>query len=107
MADRPTSADRDDSVARGSAPLLWAQVLGNAGLFAALVPVTRELGPTGRGTLALITVSAIVCARLPRFGATEPTTVRCAQVPRLRCVLLSSLLAWVTAATNGSGARVV
>src|SRR3954453_21585728 len=107
MADRPTSADRDDSVARGSAPLLWAQVLGNAGLFAAIVPVTRELGPTGRGTLAFITVSAIVCATLARFGVTEATTVRCAQVPRLRPVLLSNLLAWVTAATIGTAALVV
>jgi O-antigen/teichoic acid export membrane protein len=71
------------------------------------VPVTRELGPTGRGTLAFITVSAIVCATLARFGVTEATTVRCAQAPRLRPVLLSNLLAWVTAATIGTAALVV
>src|ERR1044072_2160537 len=99
--------DRNGSVARGSAPLLWAQVLGNAGLFAAIVPVTRELGPTGRGTLAFITVSAIVCATLARFGVTEATTVRCAQAPQLRPVLLSNLLVWVTAAPLGTAAIVV
>ena len=64
---------------RGSAPLLWAQVLGNAGLFAAIVPIARELGPTGRGTLAFITVTAIVCATLARLGVTEATTVRSSQ----------------------------
>jgi O-antigen/teichoic acid export membrane protein len=95
------------SVARGSAPLLWAQVLGNAGLFVAIVPITRGLGPAGRGTLAFITVTAIVCATLARFGVTEATTVRCAQEPRLRPALLGNLLSWVGAATVGTAGAVV
>lgn len=93
------SPPAEDSVARGSAPLLWAQVLGNAGLFAAIVPITRELGPTGRGTLAFITVTAIVCATLARFGVTEATTVRSSQEPHMRPVLLSNLIGWVGCAT--------
>jgi O-antigen/teichoic acid export membrane protein len=88
-----------DSVGQSSAPLLWAQVLGNAGLFVAIVPIARELGPSGRGTLAFITVTAIVGATLARFGVTEATTVRCAQQPRLRPVLLSNLILWVALAT--------
>jgi O-antigen/teichoic acid export membrane protein len=85
-------------VARGSAPLFWAQVLGNAGLLAAVVPITRELGPTGRGTLAFITVTAIVAATLARFGVTEATTVFCAQRPRLRPTLLTNLILSVVVA---------
>jgi O-antigen/teichoic acid export membrane protein len=100
--ERPAVAS--DSVARGSAPLLWAQILGNAGLFAAIVPITRELGPTGRGTLAFITVSAIVGATLARFGVTEATTVSCAQEPRLRPVLLSNLILWVGLASSCTAA---
>jgi O-antigen/teichoic acid export membrane protein len=93
-----------DSVARSSAPLLWAQVLGNAGLFAAIIPITRALGPTGRGTLAFITVTAIVGATLARVGVTEATTVRCAQEPRLRPVLLSNLILWVALTTAATAA---
>jgi O-antigen/teichoic acid export membrane protein len=103
-AEELTSPSGPDSVARGSAPLLWAQVLGNAGLFAAIVPITRELGPTGRGTLAFITVTAIVGATLARFGVTEATTVSCAQEPRLRPVLLSNLILWVGLASAGTAA---
>src|SRR5918998_6405203 len=91
----PPDDGRPDAVGRGSAPLLWAQVLGNAGLFAAIVPITRELGPTGRGTLAFITVTAIVGATLSRVGVTEATTVRCAQEPPVRPVLLTNLILWV------------
>ena len=100
----PAAAPPADSVARSSAPLLWAQVLGNAGLFAAIVPIARALGPTGRGTLAFITVTAIVGATLARVGVTEATTVRCAQHPRLRPVLLSNLILWVALASVATAA---
>jgi O-antigen/teichoic acid export membrane protein len=95
------------SVGRGSAPLLWAQVIGNAGLFVAIVPITRGLGPEGRGTLAFITVTAIVCATLARFGVTEATTVRCAQEPHLRPALLGNLFSWVGLATVATAGAVV
>ena len=70
-ADKPPAegAAPPGEMGRGSAPLLWAQVAGNAGLFLAVVPITRELGPTGRGTLAFITVTAIVSATLARLDA--------------------------------------
>jgi O-antigen/teichoic acid export membrane protein len=86
------------SVARGSAPLFWAQIAGNAGLFAALVPITRQLGPAGRGTLAFVTVTAIVAATVSRLGVTEATTVFAAQRPRLRSVLLANVMLAVTVA---------
>ena len=80
----PTDEAAPPDVGQGSAPLFWAQVAGNAGLLLAVVPITRELGPTGRGTLAFITVTAIVSATLARLGVTEATTVFCARRPHLR-----------------------
>ena len=55
----------------------------------------------------MITVTAIVCATLARFGVTEATTVRCAQDPHLRPVLLTNLLAWVGCSSVGTAAVVV
>lgn len=89
-----------ESLARGSAPLFWAQIIGNVGLFAALVPITRALGPTGRGTVAFITVTAIVSATLARVGVTEATTVFAAQRPRQRPVLLTNVLLSVTVTSS-------
>ena len=62
-------------------------MLGNAGLFVAIVPITRELGPTGRGTLAFITVTAIVCATLARFGVTRQLYGPTPWVPMTRWTL--------------------
>ena len=94
----PALADDGDSIASGSAPLFWAQVVGNAGLLVAVVPIARELGPTGRGTVAFITVTAIIAATLARLGVTEATTVFCARRPAQRPVLLTNLLISVSVA---------
>jgi O-antigen/teichoic acid export membrane protein len=91
-------AEDGGSIARGSAPLFWAQVIGNAGLLVAVVPIARELGPTGRGTVAFITVTAIIAATVARLGVTEATTVFSARRPALRPSLLSNLLLSVTVA---------
>jgi O-antigen/teichoic acid export membrane protein len=96
----------EPSVARGSAPLFWAQVAGNAGLLVALVPITRALGPAGRGTLAFITVTAIVSAAVARLGVTEATTVFAAQRPRERAVLLGNVLLAVSVAAVGAAVLV-
>jgi O-antigen/teichoic acid export membrane protein len=94
----PAPADDGDSIASGSAPLFWAQVVGNAGLLVAVVPIARELGPTGRGTVAFITVTAIIAATLARLGVTEATTVFCARRPAERPALLTNLLLSVSVA---------
>ena len=80
------------TVARSSATLFWAQIAGNSGLFVALVLVTRALGPSGRGTLAFVTVAAILLARVARFGVGEATTVFAAQRRPSRPALLANLL---------------
>ena len=87
---------------RGSSALFWAQVGGNAGLFVALVVVTRALGATGRGTFALLTVGAILLARFARLGVTEATTVFAARSPELRPTLLTN----AALATGASSALV-
>ena len=91
---------------RGSALLFWAQIVGNAGLFVGLLLVTRALGPSGRGTVAFITVTALVTAWIARLGVTEATVVFAAQRPEARPVLLSNSLAFSTAA-GLAGAAVV
>jgi O-antigen/teichoic acid export membrane protein len=99
-----TAAGSD--LARGSSALFWAQVLGNAGLFVALVVVTRALGASGRGTFALLTVGAIVLARFARLGVTEATTVFAARSPELRPTLLTNA-ALATAVSSGLVAAIV
>ena len=84
--------ESDVAVTRGSAALFWAQVTGNSGLFVALVLVTRALGPAGRGTIAFITVAAILLARVARLGVSEATTVYAAQRPSARPALLANVL---------------
>lgn len=91
---------------RGSALLFWAQIVGNAGLFVGLLLVTRALGPSGRGTVAFITVTALVTAWIARLGVTEATVVFAAQRPEARPVLLTNSLAFSTAA-GLAGAAVV
>jgi len=81
-----------DLAARGSALLFWAQLAGNSGLFVALVLITRVLGPSGRGTIAFITVAAILLARIARLGVSEATTVFTAQRPAARPALLTNLV---------------
>jgi O-antigen/teichoic acid export membrane protein len=96
------SGEPDTAVASGSARLFWAQVAGNAGLLTALVLVTRALGPEGRGTVAFLTVTAMVVAQIARVGITEATTVFAAQRPEARDVLLGNALIAVAATGVGS-----
>jgi O-antigen/teichoic acid export membrane protein len=72
--------------------LFWARAAGNAGFFAAVLILARSLGPTGRGTMAFITVSALVLARVAGFGMGEATTVLAARRVEARGALLSNLI---------------
>jgi O-antigen/teichoic acid export membrane protein len=75
--------------------LFWARAAGNAGFFAAVLILARSLGPTGRGTIAFITVSALVLARIAGFGMGEATTVLAARRTEARGALLSNLILFV------------
>lgn len=99
-------ADSVGGVARGSALLFSAQVVGNIGFFAAVLILARELEPSGRGTIAFITVAAFVAARITRIGVNEATLVFAAQRPERRGALLGNLLVWSTVGAAASGALV-
>jgi len=79
-----------NDVARGSAALFWAQVAGNAGLFAAIVLITRALGASGRGAVAFVTVASVAAAAVARVGVGEATTIFAARRPELRPALLAN-----------------
>jgi O-antigen/teichoic acid export membrane protein len=81
-----------DSVARGSALLFWSKVAGNAGFFAAVLILARALGPTGRGTIAFITVIALVAARVAGMGIGEATAFLVARRPEARGALLANAI---------------
>ena len=84
-----------DHVARGSALLFWSKVAGNAGFFVAVLILARALGPTGRGTIAFITVTALVAARLAGLGIGEATAVFVAKRPEARAALLTNAVVFM------------
>jgi O-antigen/teichoic acid export membrane protein len=86
------------SSTRGPALLFWAQVVGNAGLFVGLLLITRALGPSGRGTVAFLTVTALITAWIARLGVTEATVVFAARRPGERRVLLVNSVSFSTIA---------
>ena len=67
-------ASEADPIAGGSALLFWSKIAGNAGFFVAVLILARALGPTGRGTIAFIIVTALVAARVASLGVGEATT---------------------------------
>jgi O-antigen/teichoic acid export membrane protein len=89
-----------DPVAGGSALLFWSKVAGNAGFFVAVLILARALGPTGRGTVAFITVTALVVARLAGLGVAEATSVFAARGPERRGALLSNLVVFMVGAAS-------
>jgi O-antigen/teichoic acid export membrane protein len=102
-----TQPSRPDSGSgRGPALLFWAQIIGNSGLFVGLLLVTRALGPSGRGTVAFLTVTALVTAWIARLGVTEATVVFAAQRPEARPTLLANSLAFSTCAGIAGAALV-
>src|SRR5215475_6227953 len=63
--------------------------------------VTRALGPSGRGTVAFLTVTALITAWIARLGVTEATVVFAAQRPGQRRILLSNSVSFSAAAEIG------
>lgn len=101
---REAAARTWDPLAAGSANLFWAKIGGNGGYFVAVLIVARALGPAGRGTVAFITVAALVVAHMSGLGVGEATIVLSARDPGRRPVLLANALAFflgsgLTAAT--------
>src|SRR4029450_6602678 len=81
------------SIAGNTARLLSAQIAANTGYFVGVLLLARALTPAGRGTVAFITVTALVTARIASFGLTEATKVFAAKRPSARAELLSTAVA--------------
>lgn len=95
MASKPEAAARTwDPLAAGSANLFWAKIGGNGGYFVAVLIVARALGPAGRGTVAFITVAALVVAHVSGLGVGEATTVLSARHIERRPTLLANAMAF-------------
>lgn len=94
------------SIGRGSALLFAARLAGNAGFFVSVLIVARSLGPSGRGAMAFITVTALVVARVMKVGISQATTVFAAQRHEHRPVLLSNLITY-SIASSFAGAALV
>src|SRR5918911_1635413 len=94
----PARADDGDSIATGSAPLFWAQVIGNAGLLVAVVPIARELGPTGIGDAELIVLAGAMFAS----GLADAGYMFVLGCSRFRLhALVTATAAWLYAGTIG------
>jgi O-antigen/teichoic acid export membrane protein len=95
------------SVAQGSALLFGSSIVRAAGFFVAALLLARSLGPAGRGSVAFITVAALVCARIATVGVGQATSVLAAQRPGARPMLLSNLLAFSVVTSLAVGVVVV
>jgi O-antigen/teichoic acid export membrane protein len=86
------------SIARSSVLLLAARIVGNVGFFAAVLVLARSLGPTGRGTIAFLTVLALVLAHVVTLGVTSATIVFASERPQARPTLFTNLVLFTAAA---------
>src|SRR4051794_10481725 len=97
----------DGTVAGNSLRVLGAQIAANAGWLAAVLVLARSLGPTGRGTVAFVTVSALVTSRVALLGSGEAGKVLAATRPGERATVLANLvLLSFAAALAGAGIAV-
>lgn len=100
LSPKPETAARAwDPLASGSANLFWAKIGGNGGYFVAVLILARGLGPAGRGTVAFITVTALVVAHMAGLGVGEATTVLSSRHPARRPILLANALTYFLCAS--------
>src|SRR5207247_846641 len=95
----PQVLDERTSFLGGSALMLWAQIASASGLFVAVLVLARGLGPEGRGTMAFISVAALVIGRVARIGAGEAMAILAAQRRSERSALLGALAVFVVPVT--------
>jgi O-antigen/teichoic acid export membrane protein len=95
------------SVAHGSIVLFAASIVRAAGFFVAALILARGLGPAGRGSVAFVTVAALLTGRIAKIGVGEATTVFAAQRPGARPTLLANLVAFSLTTALGLGTLVV
>lgn len=95
------------SVARGSVLFFASSIIGSAGFFVAALLLARGLGPAGRGSVAFMTVTALVTARVAKAGLGQATSVLAAQRPGAHGTLLANLLSFSLVTSLAVGGAVV
>lgn len=83
---------RTPSVAAGSAFYFLAQIVANGGYFFAVLLLARGLGRADRGTVAFVTISALVMSRVTGFGISDAGAYFASRHKELRRKLLTNLL---------------
>jgi O-antigen/teichoic acid export membrane protein len=104
--DLPRPPGGTVSVAHGSVLFFASNIVGATGFFVAALLLARALGPSGRGSVAFITVTALVTSRVAKIGLGQATSVFAAQRPGARAMLLSNLLAFSLATSLVGGVLV-
>lgn len=97
IAPPPPSDESPGALASNAALVLGSQMAANVGYFIAVLELARGLDPSGRGTVAFVSVTAMIMARVVNIGVDEATLVQAAQRPSKRPQLLSNLVLTVTA----------
>ncbi len=95
------------SVAQSSFLIFGSSVVGAGGFFVSSLVLARSLGPSGRGTVAFVTVTALLTARIVKLGLGQATVVLAARRPEARAALLANLLSFSLAASLGGIVLVV
>ena len=85
---------RTPSVAAGSAFYFLAQIVANGGYFFAVLLLARGLDRADRGTVAFVTISALVMSRVTGFGIGDAGAYFASRHRELRRTLLTNLLAF-------------
>lgn len=91
VAEESSGPDPGRTVFPESTRLFLAQIVGNAGFFVAVLLLARLLGPSGRGTVAFVTVSCLVLARVSSVGIPEASTYLGARESVKRGSILTNL----------------
>lgn len=91
---QPETADTGGvgSVASSSGLLFAARLATNSGFFVAVVLIARALHPAGRGSVAFITVTALLISMVGLLGLDNATIVYATRYESLRATLLANLL---------------
>ena len=88
-------ASWNKSVFTGGAVLFTGNIVASVGFFAAVLLLARGLPPAERGTIAFLTVSAQLIARVAGMGTPQAVSVLAARRPLERPALLVSATAFV------------
>jgi len=91
VSDFGAAETADASLARGSAVLFGTQVVANLGFFIAVLILARGLAPADRGTIAFITLSMLVIAKIARLGLPEASSLFAVRTPARAATLVTNL----------------